>query len=299
LIFVAACAQGASDGAPMPFGGVGSTGEAMPMGSDDEGGEVGAPVGDESGVGGGCNVGERGCTCAPHDKCKLGLECVDGLCDACEGCGWCGDGSCDAPETCNDCPADCNACQSCGDGTCDASENCTTCPDECGVCESCGNDTCDVEEDCFSCEADCGACDVPEDDPCENAYAGAGSYCGEGIVGDVGVLYTCSAAGTTTSTQSCANGCASCPANVEDTCRGAGETVDEACGVYECDYDDDPDGCDANGQWCWGGSCQSCSVGFLNCDHTAGCECNGYCSNTIAGKCCTEALGCTAGCPLC
>jgi hypothetical protein len=136
-------------------------------------------------------------------------------------------------------------------------------------------------------------------DPCAEADAGAGAYCGSSIGGDANVLYSCSASGTTLSTQDCTNGCASCPQGTADVCQAAGETVDEACGVAECDYNDDPDGCGATSQWCFQGECRSCTTGFNNCDETLGCECNGYCSTTVSGLCCTQENGCTAGCPFC
>ena len=56
-----------------------------------------------------CPRGQLGCICAPKG-CKLGLTCVDGVCEACSDCELCGDDVCSAMESCEICPHDCGSC---------------------------------------------------------------------------------------------------------------------------------------------------------------------------------------------
>ena len=58
-------------------------------------------------------------------------------------------------------------------------------------------------------------------DPCANAASGDGAYCGGGIGGDPGTLYTC-AGGSTSSSVTCANGCEMMPPGTPDRCAPGG-----------------------------------------------------------------------------
>lgn len=101
----------------------------------------------------GCDDGDdpqggEGQACYPNDTCNVGLECVDGICEAIED--DCGNGTCDAGETQTDCPEDCGTPPECGNDEIEGSE----------VCDGAdlGNDTCltqGFDGGDLACLADC------------------------------------------------------------------------------------------------------------------------------------------------
>ena len=68
-----------------------------------------------------------------------------------------------------------------------------------------------------------------------------------------------------------------------------------------CDYYSSPDGCTSS-QYCYSGSCTSCSSGYANCDRTYGCEKNLNTDENNCGSCgnvCSSGETCSSGSCVC